>query len=76
MLNLSYKDDLEGTVQEYKENSDYTIEEKGEGGTHPDYTDNSFSFKRYKASIILIGSGLILLIIYLILKISERRRYQ
>ncbi len=75
MLNLTYKDNLEGTVQEYKENSDYTIEEHGEG-THPDYTEYSSTFKKYRASIILIGSGLILLIIYLILKIVEKRRYE
>ena len=73
MLNLTYKDDLEGEVQEYKENSDYVIEEKGEG-YHPTYTETSSTFKKYKASIILIGSGLILLVIYLILKIVERRR--
>lgn len=75
MLNLTYKNDLEGTVQEYKENTDYTIEEHGEG-THPKYTDNTSTFKKYQASIILIGSGLILLIIYLILKIVEKRRYE
>ncbi len=75
MLNLTYKDDLEGTVQEYKENSDYVIEEKGENGTHPNYTETSSTFKKYRASIILIGSGLVLLIVYLILKIVERRKY-
>lgn len=75
MLNLTYKDDLEGTVKEYKENTDYTIEEHGEG-THPDYTETTSTFKKYKASIILISSGLVLLIIYLILKIVEKRRYE
>lgn len=75
-LNLTYRDDLEGTVEEYKENDNYTIEEAGEGGTHPVYEEYSSTWKKYQASIILISSGLILLIIYLIIKIIEKRRYR
>lgn len=75
-FNISYRTDLEGTVEEYKENSNYTIEEKGQEGNHPKYEEYSTTEKKYQASIILISAGLILLIIYLILKINERRRYR
>lgn len=75
-LNITYSTELEGTVEEYKEKENYTIEEQGQEGKHPDYTETSTTFKKYQASIILIGAGLVLLIIYLILKISERRRYR
>lgn len=76
VLNIEYKNDLEGTVEEYKDNASYTIEEKGEEGNHPKYKEYSTTFKKYQASIILISAGLVLLIIYLILKIHERRRYR
>ncbi len=75
-FNITYSTELEGTVEEYKEKENYTIEEQGQEGTHPNYTETSTTFKKYQASIILIGAGLVLLIIYLILKISERRRYR
>ena len=76
ILGITYSSELEGTVEEYTDNASYTIEEAGEEGTHPDYTEYSSTFKKYQSSIILIGVGLILLIIYLILKIFERRRYR
>ena len=75
-FNISYRSDLEGTVEEYKENSNYTIEEQGQEGNHPKYEETSTTVKKYQASIILISAGLVLLIIYLILKINERRRYR
>ena len=76
-FNISYRDDLQIEVKEYKENSDYTIEERGEGH-HPNYNEekSETTLKKYQASIILIGSGLFLLVIYLILKIKERRDYR
>ena len=75
-FNITYRTDLDGTVTEYKENSSYTIEEEGQEGVHPKYEETSTTVKKYQASIILIGAGLVLLIIYLILKIRERRRYR
>ena len=75
-FNITYRNDLEGTVEEYKEGESYTVEEKGTEGKHPKQESYSSDKKKYTASIILISSGLILLIIYLILKIAERRRYR
>ena len=72
-LNISYKDDLEGEVKEYKENSSYKIEEPGEEGTHPDYKEKDSTFKKYQASIVLVGIGIVLAIIYLFVKLLERR---
>lgn len=73
-LNITYKDDLEGEVKEYKENSSYTVEEPGEEGTHPDYNEKETStFKKYQASIVLVGIGIVLAIIYLFIKLLERR---
>ncbi len=72
-LNITYKTDLEGEVKEYKENSNYTIEEQGKEGVHPEVEEFDSTFEKYKASIILVGIGLVLAIIYLFIKLLERR---
>lgn len=73
-LGITYSTDLDGEVEEYKDNADYKIEETVEVSkpTSKKNDDPTF-FKKYQSSIILVGLGLILLIIYCILKIFERR---
>lgn len=75
MLNISYKDDLDIEVKEYKENSEYTIEEKGTEGKHPKAKTYNSIIKKYKASIILITIGILLIMIYIKIRIKERRDY-
>ena len=76
MLNISYKDDLDIEVKEYKDNADYVIEEKGKEGKHPKATVYNSNIKKYKVSIILVTAGLVLLMIYLYLRKKERRDYR
>lgn len=74
-LNINYRTDLEGEVVEYKENSDYVIEEtSGKPRTTTSTTDTDSELKKYMGSIILISSGLILFIVYIMLSIVERKR--
>ena len=75
-LGITYRTDLQGTVKQYKENTDYVIEEKS--GKTPTPTTPPAKVReqsKYTNSIILITAGIILLIIYIILKIKERREY-
>ena len=72
-LGITYRTDLEGEVQEYKEQETYSVEEKGTEGKHPKAKVYDSKYEKYKASIILIGIGLVLAIICLIIKIFERR---
>ena len=72
-LGISYRRDLEGDVEEYKEQSTYSIEEKGTEGKHPKPKQYNSRYEKYKASIILISLGLLLALICLIIKIKERR---
>ena len=75
-LGIPYNNKLEGTVKEYKQKDNYVVEETSgkEHKTSEDYNKED-ELKKYRTSIILISSGVVLLIIYIILKIKERRRY-
>lgn len=76
-LGISYNNKLEGTVQEYKEKENYVVEETS-GKPHKtseDYNKED-EIKKYTTSIILISVGIILLVVYIVLKIKERRRYR
>ena len=72
-LGITYRTDIEGDVEEYKEQSTYSIEEKGTEGKHPKPKQYNSRYEKYKASIILISLGLVLAFICLIIKIKERR---
>lgn len=73
ILGISYRNDLEGEVQEYKDNDGYQIEETS-GNTHTSTKTENNTFDRYKISIYLIGAGLILAIIaYCIHRLEKRR---
>ena len=74
-IGISYKTDLEGTVQEYKENSNYTVEETSGKETTPTKKKNP-DISKYTNSIILVSAGIILFVIYIVLKIRERRWYR
>ena len=76
-LGIIYDPYLEGEVQEYKENANYTIEETS-GKEHVKVDEKKeikkkIDWKKYKASIILIGMGIVLAIIFAILKVLENR---
>ena len=76
-LGISYSKDLQGEVKQYNEKADYVVEETSGIERKPSEPANKkFEFNKYRNSIILISAGLILFIIYLILKIRERRRYR
>ena len=72
-LGITYRTDIEGDVEEYKEQETYSIEEKGTEGKHPKPKEYNSKYEKYKASIILVGLGLFLALICLIIKIKERR---
>ena len=73
-LGITYRTDLEGEVKEYKENSEYKIEESsGIQRKTVEEKDNDI-LKKYKSSIILISFGIILLIGYIILTVREYKK--
>ena len=76
-LGITYNNKLEGTVKEYKEKDNYVVEETS-GKPHKTSADynKEEEFKKYQTSIILISVGVLLLVIYIVLKIRERRRYR
>lgn len=72
-LGIGYRNDLEGEVQEYKDNDSYQIEESS-GNKHTSTKTENNMFNRYKISIYLIGAGLILAIIAYFIHRAEKRR--
>lgn len=70
-LGISYRKDLEGEVEEYKDNADYIIEETS-GKTHTT-SQNEPTFDKYKVSIYLIIAGIILAFIVCIIHLLEKR---
>lgn len=76
-LGITYNNKLEGTVKEYKEKENYVVEETSgiEHKTSADYAKED-ELKKYTTSIILISVGVILLVVYIVLKVKERRRYR
>lgn len=73
-LGISYRNDLEGEVVEYKNNEDYQIEETS-GNTHVTTPIKSQQDKIDRVSIYLIGSGVILSIIAFIIYLFEKRNH-
>lgn len=77
ILTIGYRTDLTGDVKEVYENSDYVIEEKVEITTTVNQNDVEKSIwdnAKFKASVILVGVGIVAGIIVLIMTIIERRR--
>lgn len=70
-LGISYRNDLDIKVEEYKDNSSYTIEETS-GKTHTTTTSKS-KYDKYKVSFYLILVGTILALIAFILNHLEKR---
>lgn len=70
-LGISYRNDLEGKVEEYKDNDEYQIEESS--GIVREPTKSNFDSNKYKASFYLIGAGLVLAVLYFIVRVLEKR---
>ena len=70
-LGISYRNDLEGKVEEYKDNSDYVIEETS-GKSHTT-TKSEPTYDKYKVSIYLITVGVILAFIAYVIHLLEKR---
>lgn len=71
-LGISYRTDLEGTVQDYKENDSYQIEESSGIPRQPIKDKNTYD--KYKVSFYLVAAGLILSILAFILYQIDKRR--
>lgn len=76
LVNISYRTDLTGDVKEYYDESNYVVEETGEETITVVKTNTTsiWNNNKYKASIILGGTGLFLIIIMIIMSIFERKR--
>ena len=76
-IGISYSNKLEGSVKEYKDKDNYVVEETSGNTlkTSEDYSKESEQ-EKYKMSIILVTAGVLLLVLYIILKVKERRRYR
>ena len=72
----TYRTDLQGTVQEYKANSNYTVEETSGKVHEPTKTpkEKTSIYIKYRNSFILISAGAVLLVIFIILSIKEFRK--
>lgn len=73
-LGITYRNDLEGIVEEYKNNEDYQIEEVS-GNPHKTTPINNKNKKIDQVSIYLIGAGVVLSIIALIIYWFEKRNH-
>lgn len=71
-LGISYRNDLEGEVEEYKDNDQYQIEESSGNVRTPAKTKTS-GYDKYKVTIILVGAGIILAIVACFIRILEKR---
>lgn len=70
-LGINYRNDLEGTVEEYKDNSSYQIEETS--GIERVPTPIKGSYDKYKVSFYLVLAGVILSFIAFILNRLEKK---
>lgn len=71
-LGITYRNDLEGTVEEYKDNDQYQIEEPS--GNDRNITPIKGSgYDKYKSSFILVMIGFTLSCLALVLYVLERR---
>lgn len=73
VLQIGYRTDLEGTPVEYKDNSDYVIEETGPMQTASTKKESKPLNGKYRASIILVSVGVITGLTALLISIYERR---
>lgn len=71
-LGISYRNDLEGEVEEYKNNDQYQIEESSGNVRTPTKIETT-GYDKYKVTIILVGVGVILAIIACFIRILEKR---
>ena len=71
-MGIDYRTDLEGTVQEYKENDSYQVEESSGIETKP--VVNEKSYDKYQVSFYLVGAGVILAVLAVILLQMDKRR--
>lgn len=72
VLNIGYRTDLTGTPAEYKDNSEYKIEESGTMQITPNEDKKPMNSK-YRASIVLISMGVIVGLTTILITIYERR---
>lgn len=70
-LGITYRNDLEGEVLEYKNNEDYQIEETS-GNTHNTTPIKTQKDRLNRISIYLIGAGVILAIVAVVIHIVEK----
>ncbi len=73
ILEIGYRTDLEGEPPEYKDNSDYTIEESGPMQTTSPSSEKKPLNTKYRASIILVSVGVITGLTTILITIYERR---
>lgn len=71
-LGITYRNDLEGNVEEYKNNDSYQIEESSGRVPTPIKKDNGYD--KYKVTIYLVGAGIGLALIAGIIYIIDRKR--
>ena len=71
-LGITYRNDLEGTVEEYKNNDSYQIEESSGRVPTPIKKDNGYD--KYKVTIYLVGAGISLALIAGIIYMVDRKR--
>lgn len=73
LLGISYRNDLEGEVQEYKTNDQYQIEEHTNHVSSSSSSTQKSSYDKYKVSFYLIGVGIFLALIAFLIYFMERR---
>lgn len=75
ILTIGYSTELQGDVQKQYDESNYVVEEKGETTETTTVTTEKKSMsKKYSASIILAGIGVVCLICVLFISFIERKR--
>lgn len=72
ILGIGYRTDLDGKVEEYKNNDSYVIEESS-GNILPPVKDEN-SYDKYQVTFYLVGTGIILALIAGIIYMVERKR--
>ena len=72
-LGISYRNDLEGEVKEYKNNDQYQVEEYSNNTPSSTTTTKSSTYDKYKISIYLIAAGVILALIAYFIHLLEKR---
>lgn len=71
-LGISYRTDLEGKVEEYKDNADYQIEESSGNPRVP--VKEKKGYDKYKVTLYLVGAGAGLALLAGIIYIVERKK--